>query len=75
MEYFNQTDPKYWSLSGYLQWRFNFADFSNRTYEYSVFIDIIRKISCQDGEEEEEGKMANLILKDWQVVISFKKRV
>ncbi len=70
MEYFNQTDPKHWSLLGYLQWRSNFADFSNKMYEHSVFIDIIRKISCQDGEK---GKMAKLILKDWQVVISFKE--
>ncbi|CAG8449372.1 204_t:CDS:2 [Scutellospora calospora] len=61
MDYFNQTDPECWSLLGYLHWRSNFVDFASKTYEHSVFIDIIRKISCQVGVK---GEIARLILRD-----------
>ncbi|CAG8766126.1 18283_t:CDS:2, partial [Dentiscutata erythropus] len=64
MDYFNKTDPKCWSLLGYLQWRSDLADFASKTYEHSVFIDIIRKKSLyQVGAE---GEAARLILGDWQ---------
>ncbi|RIB01109.1 hypothetical protein C2G38_2231847 [Gigaspora rosea] len=63
MDYFKQTDTECWSLLGYLYWRSNFEDFANKTYEHSVFIDIIRKISCQIGAK---GEIARLILRDWQ---------
>ncbi|CAG8611577.1 12498_t:CDS:2 [Dentiscutata heterogama] len=45
MEYFNKTHPNNWSLLGYLEWRANFADFSNKVREHSVFFDLVKKIS------------------------------
>ncbi|CAG8791666.1 6474_t:CDS:2, partial [Dentiscutata erythropus] len=45
MEYFNKTHPNNWSLLGYLEWRANFADFSNKVREHSIFFDLVKKIS------------------------------
>ena len=65
MEYFNQTQPKDWSLLGYLKWRLNFADFSNKLYEHSVFFDLVKKISNESGAR---GEMAKSIWKDFKVI-------
>ncbi|KAF0477867.1 hypothetical protein F8M41_024177 [Gigaspora margarita] len=63
MEYFNKTHPNNWSLLGYLEWRANFADFSNKLREHSIFFDLIKKISAEGGAR---GEMAKLIWKDFK---------
>ncbi|CAG8596304.1 13190_t:CDS:2, partial [Acaulospora morrowiae] len=63
MEYFDKTDTSNWSLLGYLRWRLNFSDFSNKLHEHRVFFDLVKDI-CDEGGER--GERANSIWRDFK---------
>ena len=58
MEYFNTRDASEWSLLGFLEWRSQFSDFSNKTAEHGVFYSLVKKIINEGGNKSEAARKA-----------------
>lgn len=63
-DYFDTTDPNKWSLVGFLKWRIQFPDFSDKKFEHNSFTQLLKTIANGDGRNRKE---AQKLLKNLEV--------
>jgi len=65
--YFDATDPNEWSLVGFLKWRLQLPDFSNKKMEHGTFSYLVKTIANRDGRNRKE---AQKLLQNLKVTIA-----